>query len=155
MIDTTEHRLCECGCGEHVRLATHRFVNGHQRRHPASCVLAVTDSFELGWIVGIVEGEGCIGAYRNGAVNTKCPKVMVSSSDISVVQRVKVTLGCGKIYTRKDVGNGLTKKTMYEWRTTTRADAIAVSEILYPYLSARRRAQIRRAFQRSQVEMRT
>lgn len=28
------HKLCECGCGQDVRLTTHRFVRGHNRRKP-------------------------------------------------------------------------------------------------------------------------
>lgn len=152
----TQPRTCECGCGkpvgyDGVHCRYYRFVRGHGNRKPASCVLAITDPFELGWAVGIVEGEGCIGAYGN----PKCPKVMVSSSDLGVVRRIKQTFGCGAIYTNNGVGNGLTKKQMYQWTTTRMADGIAVAEILYPYLSARRRAQVRRAFKLANLNVKS
>jgi hypothetical protein len=107
------------------------------------------DDFMLGWIVGLVEADGCIGAYRNGSP-AMAPKVMVASSDLPVLRRVQRTLNCGGIYANNG-DNGITKKQMYQWQTTTRADALAVIDLIYEYLSTRRRAQVRRALRLANV----
>lgn len=142
---------CKCGCGKdagtyantdprrgEVKGAPKSYLQGHNNFLARSCVERsdLTD-FELGWIVGMIEGEGHIG------INGHQARITVVSTDKPNLRRIQKSLGCGKIYPRK-VRPGW--KPSWGWTVYISSDVKAVVEILYPHLSARRRRQCRKAF---------
>lgn len=88
----------------------------------------------LGWLAGIIEGEGWIG-NRNGR-----PTIQVIMTDEDVVRRVhEWSGGLGTVVgpsTPKDQ-----RKPYWSWRITARDDAAAFIATISPYLGARRRAR--------------
>jgi hypothetical protein len=52
--------------------------------------------FELGWIVGLFEGEGCV--YRRNRANAPHPVVEIAMTDEDVVRRAHEVAGVGHVY---------------------------------------------------------
>ena len=68
----------------------------------------------IGWTAGIIDGEGCIGAYRNGRGKKKRPLLQVGNTDLKILHILQKHWG-GIIYecTRKDRPKS---KRIWTWR---------------------------------------
>lgn len=141
---------CKCGCGQdagvyaftdirrgEVAGQPKNYVKGHNQFAKRTCFdREEINDFDLGWFVGMFEGEGYIGS------NKSKPQIVIVSTDKPNLLRIQRVLGCGKVYPRKAVrGN----KASWAWKVSVLADVIAIVEFMYPYLGARRRHQCRRA----------
>ena len=110
--------------------------------------------FELGWVVGILEGEGCFFITSR----TKGPygpylyaRVTVCMTDRDVLERLQRVTGIGmleKIRERKDPRH----KPISQWIVCRNQEAIELMVAVYPHMGARRQAKIREVL--AQVEKR-
>ena len=109
--------------------------------------LAHTD-FELGWIVGILEGEGCFSVLRqirrNRTQYYEYPRVTLSMTDKDVVQSFKDILGISQnIHTWEQTGERLKRghRTLYSLSVmgdTAEAIMLSVAE----HMHSRRKSRI-------------
>lgn len=102
--------------------------------------------FDLGWLVGIIEGEGCF--YKKSSVcKLRCGKYIyplagfaLMSTDHDVMQRLSTLLQIklkGPLYKQKS------KERKVVWSLqVTGHNAIAIMKVLYKYMSKRRKKQI-------------
>ena|ERR1700733_6717615 len=85
------------------------------------------------WAAGIVDGEGCIYAVKQGRVYI--PMLRVCMSDYSTIQRLKRIFGLGSVYSYKPKKKN--RKTMWNWAVATRQARTVLEEML-PYLWTKR-----------------
>ena len=113
-------------------------------------------NFEFGWIVGLIEGEGCPTVNRKRKYYQ--PELWLSSTDKDVMDRfifwVNKTFPPqgnhekeAKLMLRKPKGKS-TYKMQYIAQITSRR-ALDLMTLIYPYMSERRRAQINRVMKRT------
>jgi hypothetical protein len=110
--------------------------------------------FELGWVAGILEGEGCFLI----TTRTKGPygpylyaRVTVCMTDRDVLERLQRVTGIGtleRIRERKDPKH----KPISQWIVCRNQEAIELMVAVYPHMGARRQAKIREVL--AQVEKR-
>ena len=100
---------------------------------------------ELGWLAGLLEGEGYFGIIRNhGKLNgdrTKVylyPRIGVSMTDRDVIERV-ARFWSGKVSVVKPAG--VSKKTSYRTHLFGKR-AVRMMRLLRPLMGERRRKQI-------------
>lgn len=98
-----------------------------------------THPYELGYVAGIIDGEGCIRLPRFYQ-----PDVKVKMTDLDVLERCRATTGVGRIsgpYTPEGC------KPQWTWYVCGR-DAAALLMTIYPLLGERRRARARDVLRR-------
>lgn len=104
------------------------------------------DDFGLGWLVGILEGEGTftVNKTTKGGKVYVYPQVAVNSTDEEVPRKLLEITGlgtvCGPFY-YKDKPNW---KPRWLWTIRGKA-ATEVMDMAYPHLSSRRQQQIRKS----------
>jgi hypothetical protein len=108
-------------------------------------VKQLTD-FEIGYIAGIIDGEGSIGAYRSVSIlNNKeyiNVVVQVSNTDLAMMEWLSSILG-GKLYSFKCKGG---RKQAYKW-SRSGTNVIPVLELVLPHLKIKKRqAELALAF---------
>lgn len=96
-------------------------------------------TFDLGWFVGILEGEGSISCRYNKKSGYLCAELTVSSTDEDVIDRLhKIYPGKSKYV--KQYKNHF--KTQYVWAVTNRQGIRSVIAKIEDHLSIRRYAQV-------------
>lgn len=103
------------------------------------------NDFNLGWIVGILEGEGCFGAYADSRrPSTFSVKIQMESTDYDVVVRLN-SLVPGRVWESnypsktKSFPNA---KPSWRWAISDKSSVKELCIKLYPYMSERRKQQI-------------
>lgn len=91
--------------------------------------------FDLGWFVGILEGEGSISCRYNPKTGYLCAELTVSSTDEDVINRLH-NLYPGKSKYVKEYKNHY--KTQYVWAVTSREGIRTVINKVKSYMSNRR-----------------
>jgi hypothetical protein len=111
-------------------------------------------SFELGWVAGLLEGEGCFFVNTSGTPQYgpyAYDRVAVCMTDRDVLERLQEVTGIGrleKIRARKDPKH----KPISQWVVCRNQEAIELMIAVYPHMGARRQAKIREVL--AQVEKR-
>lgn len=102
-----DYGLCECGCGEETTVShkrdvskgwlrgkPHRYKRGHatlgsRLASPGDWGYVLSD-FELGWVAGLIEGEGSFTIKKTRRKNGfSCqPQLRVSITDEDVIRRL-------------------------------------------------------------------
>lgn len=95
--------------------------------------------FELGWVAGLLEGEGSFFLARNKERGTLKSRISMQSTDKDVLERLHVTTGVGILYA---VGEREGKKPCWGWNLDRRADLVELANLLRPHMSIRRGEQI-------------
>ena len=93
--------------------------------------------FELGWVVGLFEGEGCITYKRNGTCT-----LVLSMTDRDVVERLNEILpvpGGIRLKHRHEPHH----KQQYSWTTSNPEYFRPILEAMLPHLGERRAAKAR------------
>ena len=93
--------------------------------------------FELGWLVGLFSGEGCITTKGTGSL-----QMSLSMTDEEEVRRFHVLIGCGRVYGTYESADG--HKTHWEWKAQSREDVERAADLLVPWLCGRRWEQAKR-----------
>ncbi len=154
-------KLCECGCGEPAPIATksrgaertpkgeyQRFIRGHaviNRRFAKEYYLPQLTDFDIGWLVGIYEGEGSVGfRSRRGKYGTTIQvSVQLCSTDKDTIDRLHTLIpGSTKCIENKPTKAG---KLVYRWAITKITLAKRFLLLIQPHLSVRRQDQIDKA----------
>lgn len=91
---------------------------------------------DFGWIVGIIEGEGCFAVDEHGGNR----RILVTSTDKWVVEKLKqlVDGNIGGPYTNPKKPH---HKPKYHWILGKWEEVSLLTECLQPYLSPRRQEQ--------------
>jgi hypothetical protein len=95
--------------------------------------------FELGWLVGIIEGEGSISCRYNKKSGYLCAELTVSSTDEDMVDRLDRLYPGKSTYVRKYKNH---YKEQYVWAVTSRQGIITIISTIYPYMGKRRKERI-------------
>lgn len=110
--------------------------------------LDLKSEFDLGWIVGLLEGEGSflLQGYRSGGPKVT-PSIQLAMTDLDVVARAGEFLGGNQEDPKivRPAGrrtNGEAYKTIYRWRVSGHRAAEVMEQIL-PHMGERRSARIR------------
>lgn len=96
-------------------------------------------TFNLGWFVGILEGEGSISCRYNTKSGYLCAELTVSSTDEDVINRLHDIYPGKSKYVRKYENHF---KTQYVWAVTSRQGIRSVVAKVKDYLSIRRYNQV-------------
>jgi hypothetical protein len=97
---------------------------------------------ELGWLAGIMEGEGSFILTNNGRREEEMAMLVVAMTDEDVVRRVHALTGCGRV-NGPYMGPGR-RKPIYRWRIRNRDDVMYLVKLVLPMLGNRRRKQAQR-----------
>lgn len=97
---------------------------------------------DIGWVAGIIEGEGSFYInrfkYKNGFKNPSIT-IRVGMTDKDVIDKLEKLTGMGNTVFREIPSH----KTMYYWEVGQQKDAAALMMTLYPLMSERRQGKIR------------
>ena len=96
-------------------------------------------SFDLGWLVGMIEGEGSINSHINTKSGYLVTALSVASTDKDIIDRMnKLFPGASRNYKRVYENH---YKTQYIWNINKRKDIRTIAATILPYLSERRTQQ--------------
>ncbi len=109
-----------------------------QRKKTKAEKLTVSD-FELGWLVGIIEGEGSISCRYNKKTGYLCAELTVSSTDEDMVDRLHDLYPGKSAYVKKYKNH---YKEQYIWAVTSRQGIRTIVNTIYPYMGKRRKEKI-------------
>lgn len=95
--------------------------------------------FELGWVVGLFEGEGSISTPIRRRI-----QIQLSSTDEDTLTRLRDFTGVGNIYKlgRRPQAH---YKQVWMWTAQKHGDAIPLLELILPHLGERRRERVQTA----------
>lgn len=106
--------------------------------------------FDLGWIIGLIEGEGCFTDYTNPKTGHYCVQMLVASTDKDVIDRLVSLVNMGRVgvkdYTNNEKFrnvNGDPYKTQWWWTISDRSDFRSLCTKIVDKMSERRSARIR------------
>lgn len=90
--------------------------------------------FEIGYIVGIIEGEGYIGITIDG--DRLRPKLSISNCDKRMVDYFNYKLGFGNVLTNKRKKNNWTQ--IFSWSVQHKKNLLLLFEKIYPYMISKK-----------------
>lgn len=144
--ETVPTGVCECGCGEQTPLATitHResrhfngyplpFIPGHGARTPrklAAETFPGPTEAEIGYIAGMIDGEGSILVYQRWVT------VTVANTDRPLMDWLAAR--GGRIAVRHKPGNGNHRRQVYSWDVSKKLDVLNLLQQVLPYLIVKR-----------------
>ena len=100
-------------------------------------MICTSSERDLGWLAGLLEGEGSFGANRT---RNYYPKIQLGSTDRDVVERAHAIAGVGTL--NGPYSRGVNKE-VWCWNVAAQADAAGLMMTLYPLIGLRRQARIR------------
>ncbi len=92
-------------------------------------------AFDLGWLVGLIEGEGSFCIPYKATKGRARAGVTITQKDAEILHRARSILGFGRI--------GTDGHACMRW-TVVGPRAVGLAMTLYPNMSQKRKAQIRR-----------
>lgn len=105
--------------------------------------------FDKGWLIGMLEGEGCFTDYFNSTTGHFCVQLLFASTDKDVVDRISKLIPVGRVgkrvYNKKSryvSVNGTPYKTQYWWSVSDRSDFRSICVLIKDYMSERRKEKI-------------
>ena len=100
----------------------------------------------VGWVAGLIEGEGNIGVYGNGGRSRRgSARVAVSMTDFDVVHRLHEVTGLGGLHVKRPYSEG--HLPQLRWTVTKKADVLQVLYTVWPLLGERKQAAATAAIQ--------
>lgn len=101
--------------------------------------------FELGWIVGLLDGEGCFGAYQDKRrPTTWAVKVQMECTDLDTVEKLN-ELVPGRIWEStypSRTKNFPVVKRSWRWAISDKTKVKELCSQILPYMCKRRQTQI-------------
>lgn len=101
---------------------------------------------DLGWLAGLLEGEGCFRWHRqirrDGRPDWFAPRILLQMTDEDIVRRAQAVVGIGHVRGPYGPYKGGTK-AHWAWTVSRNADAVGLMMTLYPLMGERRQAKIR------------
>ena len=116
--------------------ALNTFMIARKKTKPLKYELS---DFDLGWVVGILEGEGrfCTNISPRGYLSTQ---IFVASTDQDVILRLEELIPDGKTTYVKTYDNHY--KTQYSWSLNKRAACRGICKLIQSHMSSRRSDRI-------------
>jgi len=94
-----------------------------------------TDKGVLGYIAGLLDGEGGIHFNFNKKRKTLSIEVAICNTNFQIIDWLKRSLNAGHISEEnKPLPHARTRKTLYKWRLSTCADVLLLLRALLPHL---------------------
>lgn len=104
----------------------------------------MTRNEELAWAAGFTDGEGTFGAYAGArtraGISRRYLRVSVAQKNRALLDRLVVIFGCGHVYLDA-------KRGMHNYRVNGRK-ALAIANLLWPWLGEQKKADFKRALMR-------
>ncbi len=101
---------------------------------------------EIGWLAGLVEGEGCIGIFSNGRhTKQKAVTISINMTDFDIIFRLQQITGMGNI-NPKPPKNPLHKPQLC-WRVAKQKDVLQLLYTVWPILGERKQRAASNAIQ--------
>lgn len=97
---------------------------------------------DLGWVAGIIEGEGSI-SIRFGPKNAHWVVIRVAMTDRDVVERLHRVVGCGRLTSVP--ARRPRCLTQYQWSLAARSQTEGLMRLLLPLMGTRRAAKMTEA----------
>jgi hypothetical protein len=101
---------------------------------------------ELGWLAGIIEGEGCFPRS-----DKPCGRLRVAMTDRDIIERLHEVTGLGLVHDRGRRDDR--HKQVWDWTVLRRENMCAVAQVLAPLFLQRRRQQIAFIFRAADIDM--
>lgn len=101
------------------------------------------NQLQQAWAAGLFEGEGSIVRRQTNGWT-----VVISMTDLDVIERFQEAVGMGKIYGpyfNAKKKNGDACKAVYKWMLSDKPGIEQFGRIMIPYLGERRRARLNEA----------
>ena len=89
------------------------------------------EKWELAYIAGIIDGEGCISIAKSHSTMHLTPFVEVSMTNIECIRLLWTMTGMGKFDIRK---RPAPRKTVYRWPVYKKLDIYLLLRAIHPYL---------------------
>lgn len=100
---------------------------------------------ELGWIVGLLEGEGCFGIYKDKRrPTTSTVKIQMESTDKDIVDRLNLLVP-GRVWESNYPAKYRAfpnAKESWRWQISDRKRVMLLIVQIYPYMSDRRKLKL-------------
>lgn len=94
---------------------------------------------DIGWLAGIIEGEGCIGIFKNGRHTAqRTVTVAINMTDFDVVRRLQSVTGIGNL-NPKPPKNPIYKPQL-NWKVAKQTDVLQILYTVWPLLGERKQA---------------
>lgn len=104
------------------------------------------NDFDLGWLVGILEGEGAfVASPDKRRPSTVAVKIQVEMTDKDMIERLHSLLPHGRVWEsnypskRKAFPNA---KDSWRWAISRKDTVKELTTLIYPHMSTRRQAQL-------------
>jgi predicted nucleic acid-binding Zn ribbon protein len=141
-----DRRYCDRRCNNRHYKQIQRGTAAYTERPDPIDLLGSMQADQLGWVAGIIEGEGNFGlnrrkyrdmTYINGVVQ-------VSMTDEDMVRRLREWTGIGRVSGPHCPPSRGKNKPHWAWHVTRWVEIDALIDTLWPYLGNRRREQASR-----------
>lgn len=100
----------------------------------------ILTEFELGWVIGIIEGEGSF--VINRKPTTYQASIVVKMSDQDTIKKLQEVTKVGTLDGSYKDRRNLSWKPMFCWRVQKKSDTLDIAYKILPYLSERRQMQL-------------
>lgn len=97
--------------------------------------------YELGWVVGILEGEGCFTCSRSGKY--KQFTVSVEMTDKDVIDKLCQTVGLGSVVHRPERALNGNRKETWRWKVGDKEGFLKLATEVLPHMGERRSLRIK------------
>lgn len=97
-------------------------------------------SAQIGWVAGLLEGEGWFGTWTTPRHKKSYARIAVQMTDEDVVRRLHTVTGVGVVGGPYPKGVG--KKDTWRWYASAQSDVIELLHILHPLMGTRRQQKI-------------
>lgn len=96
---------------------------------------------ELGWVAGIIEGEGSFSLDNRQGYNY--PIIQVSMSDEDTINRLLEVTNIGTVCFSHPASQAIRgDKPLWKWKVSKQQDTIALMNLIFPLMSQRRQHRI-------------
>lgn len=99
-------------------------------------------SADLGYVAGIIDGEGFIRIRPSHGGSGLTLNVGVDMTDLDVLEKCQSIVGVGYVYDRTRRGKN---KPIWMWRIHRQCEVVGLLFTIYPFLGQRRQARVREA----------
>lgn len=137
-----EREKIDCSiCGRSI---AHNQMPKHQRTHSEPkrryktkpTTIKKMNHLEIGWVAGILEGEGSFHSKEN-FLQVRC-----TMTDLDTINKLREVTGIGTFSTWHRNGKEPNRKDAYNWTVSKRNDIIHLLCSIVPLMGERRRTQI-------------
>lgn len=98
------------------------------------------DKAEIAWVAGLLEGEGSFSSAQHHGRGHQIGRVDMQSIDHDTLETLARITGIGSVH--GPLAPQPNRQPLWYWRVQRHNDVRALTELIYPWMGARRRRQI-------------